>query len=249
MSLFKSNLFFPSVAVIAIAAVSFGVTAFASFSEPATAPPAGNAYAPLNTGPAEQVKTGALDINQGWSGDQQLSVNSNQIWKSVTTGDPNLYLQWSNPGGAVVVGGQSGAQNNLVVYGETIVNPNNGGVGDLYVGGADGAHVAVRTDGHNAYLFPWGSGPTGNVYVGGGGQTTNFIVAKGSLCLNGNCITSWPSSGGHVLGNLYSCPLSGRYNSGCTGQLQLNNNVCEEDMTYGPRTNTACTYVGQVMGQ
>ncbi|MBT3071414.1 hypothetical protein KKP04_11120 [Rhodomicrobium sp. Az07] len=60
-------------------------------------------------------------INEGWSPAQELAINSNQIWKSITAGDSSLYFQWSNPGGAVVVGGQSGATNNMDVYGRLYI--------------------------------------------------------------------------------------------------------------------------------
>jgi hypothetical protein len=58
-------------------------------------------------------------VNAGWNPAQALAINSNQIWKAVTTGDSSLYFQWSVPGGAVVVGGQNGATNNLNTYGRT----------------------------------------------------------------------------------------------------------------------------------
>lgn len=120
---------------------------FASaWTGPSSSPPNGNVSAPINTSTTGQVKqgdfgilgnlgvgtpspgykldlqgtlrsTGNLIVNQGWSPAQELSINSNQIWKSQTAGDSGLYLQWSNPGGAVNVGGQSGATNNLNVYG------------------------------------------------------------------------------------------------------------------------------------
>lgn len=61
---------------------------------------------------------GVIAVNQGWVGSpQELSIDSNQIWKSVTTGDSTLYLQYNTPGGAVAIGGQKGARNDLSVYG------------------------------------------------------------------------------------------------------------------------------------
>jgi hypothetical protein len=65
---------------------------------------------------------GAIAVNEGWVPDgQEMMINSNQIWKSVTTGDPSLYLQYSNPGGSVIVGGKDGAKNNLAIYGDLYV--------------------------------------------------------------------------------------------------------------------------------
>lgn len=62
----KSNLFLPLVAVLLTAAVSFGVNALAAtFAEPSSAPPANNAYAPLDTGPNANAKVGGLSLNSG----------------------------------------------------------------------------------------------------------------------------------------------------------------------------------------
>jgi hypothetical protein len=104
---------------------------------------------------------GGISINQGWS--QGLSINSNQIWKSVSTGDPSLYLQSSNPGGAVVIGGQPGATNNLAVQGNVIVHTSDG-VQAFYVDGSTG----------NAFFGTnlVGSGASGS-------PTTGTIVAEG----------------------------------------------------------------------
>src|SRR4051812_23812329 len=87
---------------------------FASaWTGPSTNPPGGNIAAPINTSATGQVKqgdfgvlgnlgvgtpspgykldlqgtlrsTGNLIVNQGWSPAQELSINSNQIWKSAT---------------------------------------------------------------------------------------------------------------------------------------------------------------------
>lgn len=62
----KSNLFLPLIAVLLTAAVSFGVNALAAtFAEPSSAPPANNAYAPLDTGPNANAKVGGLSLNSG----------------------------------------------------------------------------------------------------------------------------------------------------------------------------------------
>ena len=57
----------------------------------------------------------AISITEGWNPGHSVVINSNQIWQSASGGDPNLYFQWSTPGGAVVIGGQQGASNDLVV--------------------------------------------------------------------------------------------------------------------------------------
>lgn len=62
----KSRLLLPTFAVIATAAVSFGMNAFAqSFTEPASAPPSNNAEAPLDVGGSPQTKEAGLAVNTG----------------------------------------------------------------------------------------------------------------------------------------------------------------------------------------
>jgi hypothetical protein len=66
MNQLKSRFLLPVFAVLFTAAVSFGVSALAAtFTEPASAPPANNAYAPLDTGPTANSKSGGLLINSG----------------------------------------------------------------------------------------------------------------------------------------------------------------------------------------
>jgi len=61
---------------------------------------------------------GAITVNQGWSPNHALTIDSNQIWKSVSGGgDPNLYLQYNTEGGGVVIGDNAGAANPLYVRG------------------------------------------------------------------------------------------------------------------------------------
>ncbi|MHB1163221.1 MAG: hypothetical protein ACYCZZ_01705 [Minisyncoccota bacterium] len=116
-------------------------------------------------------------------------------------------------------------------------------------------------------VFSWTG--TGNYLYGDSANTAirqlgsfyvqNQVGAPSNVIANDYYIASigkWASSlggsgGGRSAGSLYSCPEapSWRYNSGCVGQLQLNNSVCVGDKTYGARTNTACTYIGQVLIQ
>ncbi len=44
---------------------SIGLQAFAAFTQPTTSPPNSDAYAPLDTGPTAQAKTGGLLLNTG----------------------------------------------------------------------------------------------------------------------------------------------------------------------------------------
>src|SRR4051812_21526966 len=62
----NSRLLLPAVAVVLTAAVSLGMNAFAqSFTEPASAPPTGNASAPLDTSSNSNTKVGGLLLNTG----------------------------------------------------------------------------------------------------------------------------------------------------------------------------------------
>jgi len=60
---------------------------------------------------------GVIKVNEGWVPNQEISIGSNQIWKSVASSDPNLYLQYYTEGGGVIIGDNSGAANPLYVYG------------------------------------------------------------------------------------------------------------------------------------
>jgi len=64
---------------------------------------------------------GTITVDEGLSPSQALTINSNQIWKSVTTGDKNLYLQYNTEGGHVVIGDNVGAANHLYVQGSADV--------------------------------------------------------------------------------------------------------------------------------
>ena len=64
----SSRFLLPVAAVLLTAAVSFGMNALAAtFTEPASAPPADNAYAPLDTSANANIKLGALVVNNGTS--------------------------------------------------------------------------------------------------------------------------------------------------------------------------------------
>jgi hypothetical protein len=85
--------------------------------------------------------TSVLTINQNWNPDQAISINSNQIWKSIATGDPALYLQYSNPGGEVSIGGAPGAKNDLAVHGYVNVSSVNGEGGTINLAGNNSVTV------------------------------------------------------------------------------------------------------------
>lgn len=49
--------------IIGVVIFSLGLQTFAAFSQPSTAPPNANAYAPITTGPTGQIKSGNLQVN------------------------------------------------------------------------------------------------------------------------------------------------------------------------------------------
>jgi hypothetical protein len=154
------------------------------------------------TGPFTQTIT----VNQNWTpGDQALSINSNQIWKSVTTGDPSLYFQWSAPGSPVQIGGNGGLAtgNDLVVHGGvmtmgTIQGWYGGGGNQTLFGGSPqifvngdnhtGGGIAISDDGgfydyNDGWITfnNWGSGTTGLRIAGSNGPGSGNAV----LAVNG----------------------------------------------------------------
>lgn len=128
---------FPVAAFAAVAL--FAAAPISAWTGPTASPPNGNVSAPVNVGSTGQVKQGdlgvlgslgvgtpspavKLDLTGGnlivrntWGSSDNVEVNGNQVWNTGTAA--GLYFQWSNPGGAVNVGGQTGATNALNVYG------------------------------------------------------------------------------------------------------------------------------------
>jgi hypothetical protein len=82
---------------------------------------------------------GNITIDQGWN--QAVTINSNQIWKSGTAGDSTLYVQYSNPGGAVLIGGQAGKRNDLIVQGYVDIRSVNGEGGTIQLEGTNGVNI------------------------------------------------------------------------------------------------------------
>lgn len=155
---------------------------------------------------------GNLHINEGLNPEQQLSINSNQIWKSYGAGDTSLYLQHANPGGAVVVGGAVGASNALMVEGPATVRNDasfaggavvassmSGEGGVVKLKGSDGtvAHLESLNGTFRVVNDPWTAIPFQVDQSGNGafqtsvdspsykkGGTPFFAVVAGGLCVN-----------------------------------------------------------------
>lgn len=118
-SAFSIGVAFSAVAI----GVMLAVPVFA-WTGPTQSAPSGNVTAPINVGTSDQVKDGGLSVTglsvyPSWSPAQAVAINGNQIWKSVTTGDDTLYFQYSCEGCPVQIGDNSGAANDLLVYGST----------------------------------------------------------------------------------------------------------------------------------
>ena len=79
-----------------------------------------------------------------------LTLNQNQIWSQ--SAGAAVYMQYSNPNGQVVIGGQPNASNNLVVNGETIGNLAPASYGQFRMYNATYGSM-WRNDGGNTYLL------------------------------------------------------------------------------------------------
>lgn len=86
----NNRLLLPIFAVLFTAAVSFGLNAFASFTEPTVAPPGNNAPAPLETSNIANVKIGMLFLNTGGS-QYGLIVTSGKV--GIGTQNPTQPLE------------------------------------------------------------------------------------------------------------------------------------------------------------
>jgi hypothetical protein len=168
-----------------------------------------------------------LKVNEGWSPAQGLEINSNQIWKNVTTGDNSLYLQWSNPGGPVVIGGQPGASNNLLVNGSVGIQASP--IRGLTVGGGEIAIVkqantwgflnvsdANANGGGNLQIRGLNNGGTAGVSLGQIDLMANTVTIEGALTATGgagNGVYGINTSGG-AWGGVFTGPNYGVYASG-----------------------------------
>jgi hypothetical protein len=85
---------------------------------------------------------GGLTINQNTG--NAVTINQNQIWRSATGGDSTLYLQYSTPGGEVLIGGQPGQSNTLDVQGYVHIRSVNGEGGIIQLDGNNGTTMWVE---------------------------------------------------------------------------------------------------------
>ncbi len=181
---------------------------------------------PLSMDPVTGNFTSDLVVNENWSPDQALEINSNQIWKSVTKGDSTLYFQYNNPGGAVEIGG-SGSGNNLIVNGFLNIIPAGtvptgyptgwgGGIHtwDLY---ANGSVAVGDTSGNmSAYIT---NGNSGQVYA-----NSEIIVGSAAAPVTGNGCTPNGALASDSTGKVYNC-ISGTWKSLGGGSLVLTETV------------------------
>lgn len=200
----NSRLILPIVAIVATAALSFGLNALAggTFAQPTGAPTSNNAYAPLDTSSNANTKGGSLTVAGGVAVGSGATLYSGLLSTSNgavlnTAGATNgLIVQNGNVGidtasptkaltinGALNVTNQNGATGNLGSHG---LDPDNGypikwsgGVHtwDVYAEGSIGAGLS--------------GAPVPAAYMNGAGT-----ISGSTFCLGGNCITSWPGSPG-----------------------------------------------------
>ena len=227
------KIFFLATIISTLSAAAFPFVTSA-WTGPTGSPPSNNVSAPINVGSAGQVKSGdfgilgnlgvgtaspgaKIDLTGGnlivrntWGSSDTVEINGNQIWNTGSTN--GLYLQWSNPGGPVIVGGQGGATNNLSVYGngwfrngvnvsgsvgsQFGATPNINANYDNHTGGG----IEVSDDG-GFYDYNDGwityNGSTGlNIAGNNGSGSSGTLTVQGNLCLGGSCITSWSQAGG-----------------------------------------------------
>ncbi len=123
---------------------------------------------------------GTVTVNEGWSPAQALTLSSNQIYKSVTTGDTSMYLQYSCEGCAVVVGDNSGATNNLIVYGsitgQSFLYSSDSRLKDIKGPISD---ALSKVDALTGVNFTWNSGPKkGEADIGVIAQDVQSVVPE-----------------------------------------------------------------------
>lgn len=179
-----------------------------------------------NNGPTSfgTLFTNTIYVKNTWGAGDQLGLNGNQIWNTQT--GAALYLQWGNPSGSVIIGGQNGSTNGLQVFGSGSFRDNLGTRGmDPYSGLPSGWGGGVHTldvyaegtvgAGQNgsltAYLNSAGRGYFSNGVQFGDGtiQTTaagaNWTTSGSNIYYNGGNVgvgTASPSDTFDVAGNV-----------------------------------------------
>ena len=185
-----------SLIAIGAAFLSVGIQAFA-FTQPASAPPTGDAYAPIDTGSAAQAKTGGLLLNTGGAANG-LIVQYGKV--GIGTVSPGMALEVAgtikagttpNPTWGDIIGGSLNT-NTVYAYGNVCVGNSSG-----YCGGTGG--VVISSSG---VKFPDGTvqssaaaNPVGSYLPLAGGVMNGGGTRIG---INGSTISS---TGGYGFGN------------------------------------------------
>ncbi|MHB8660350.1 MAG: hypothetical protein ACYC75_00200 [Minisyncoccota bacterium] len=245
--------FFSSAALVIGALIfSIGLQAFAqTYAEPTSPPPPDpssvNAYAPLDTGPNPNTKTGPLQVN-GFS-----NIGTTYLAGNVGVGTVNptalLSVQDPNPITIDTELANFGAHGSASGVGYITLGSNDGSGGGFV--GWDYTNGVLGINAHAA------GGPAGgiaikrvdnghsNVGIGTVSPAGKLDVEGGNICLNGSCIGSWPTGGG---GNVVSSVNSGTGISVTGSQSSPTVNVNEIPVYQCPNNPGNCPTIGSTPG-
>ena len=168
---------------------SIGLQAFAAFTPPTAAPPQADAYAPLNTGPATQTKTGVLNVtgnvvrtgaSYGWiglTGDLPgYPVNDYPTLK--TNGS---YLYFAN--GTNYLAWLGSVYSGFMTERTEFRNPNGTGYSPIYAGDvtSSGAVQSTYPGGYDqTKLLQWGLYSPGRMYLEPGAGSDLYLTDQWS---------------------------------------------------------------------
>lgn len=217
-----------ALALLFIAGVSYAWTG------PTAAPPDSNVAPPINVGASAQVKAGGFSAGSLTSTNGRVNLRSQDIY-----GDDNSALYYSSNNDTATQMAFRDAQNEQ--YGRVYGSGDGANFG-LLDGDANWSYLAVKD---NYTQLRINNSAKFNVWVDGRVGAAQYCNLGGTSCVSAGTLGGMSSAG-----RLYHCAQAGAYNSGCVGQLQLNDADCDADMTIGGSgTIRACTYVGDLVIQ
>lgn len=169
------------------AALAAGALIASAWTGPGSTPPGGNVDAPINAGSASQVKSGALQVN----GFLNSGSGINSGYMSVNKGTSASYpldvngtingSQYCISGGNCITSWPSGGGGGGTITGVT--------AGSGLSGGGTSGNVTLNNTDTLDTVLSRGSSTSRQPSFSGG-------VSSNQYCLNGNCITTWPTGSG-----------------------------------------------------
>ncbi|MDR3449651.1 MAG: hypothetical protein P4M15_07905 [Alphaproteobacteria bacterium] len=198
------------------------------------------------TSAASPTPTQAVVLGMNQINEEAVAV-AGQTWSLTPTGAGTLYLQAPLANGPIVIGSSTSTATHLYVHGGIVtyqpVTRQFGGTPQILANGDDhtGGGLAVSDDGgfydyNDGYITFNGNGLKVEGSYNGGVPTKGTLFINNTICLNGDCYTSWPAGGTGVVtfyheGNGFSgsigthrfCAFSGETGSpeGGTNHLYL----------------------------